>query len=135
MPIANLPAEPPAAAARVKPLDPAGVQLAEHAYRTWRVEIDPKTTPTADLFGPQFWANATKIDADDRIRVVATDKSFDFELVVKGRMPGLGLLVESNDATNPASPTYQVLMRIQSAVQAETDAQRAALNQQHGIAE
>lgn len=69
--------------------------LAEYHYRTWRIIIDPKTIAPAELFRPQFWVNATKKFAvDDRIRVIALDKSFDFELTVTGKPDsGAGLVV------------------------------------------
>lgn len=69
-------------------------QLAEYHYRTWRILLDPKKTPVAEIFRPQFWVNATKIKVDDRIRVIASDKSFDFEITVTGKPEsGAGLVV------------------------------------------
>jgi hypothetical protein len=75
-----------------------------------------------------------QIGVDDRIRVIAADRSFDFEFIVKGKAPGLGLLLEPNWSALPCSAAHQALLRIQEAVRAETDAQRAELNRQHGIA-
>lgn len=70
-------------------------QLAEYHYRTWRIVIDPAKTPVTDLFRPQYWVNATKIKVDDRIRVIASDKSFDFEITVTGKPEiGGGLVVD-----------------------------------------
>lgn len=68
--------------------------LAEYHYRTWRAVIDQTKTDIADLFRPQFWVNAIKVAVDDRIRVIAADKSFDFELTVTGKPEsGAGLVV------------------------------------------
>ena len=70
-------------------------QLAEYHYRTWRIVIDPAKTPVEDVFRPQFWVNATKVKVDDRIRVIASDKSFDFELTATGKPEiGGGLVVD-----------------------------------------
>jgi hypothetical protein len=74
-----------------------------------------------------------QIGVDDRIRVIAADRSFDFEFIVKGKAPGLGLLLEPDHAANPASPAYQALLRMQNAAYAEADAHQAELNRQHGI--
>jgi hypothetical protein len=63
-------------------------KLAEQVYRTWCIDIDPKLNPIADVARPQFWVNATKLTKGDLIRVRATDGSYDFFLVVKGRTIG-----------------------------------------------
>ena len=71
------------------------VHLASYHFQTWRVVIDPAKFQVADLFRPQVWVNAIKFRVDDRIRVIATDKSFDFELTVTGKPEiGGGLVVD-----------------------------------------
>jgi hypothetical protein len=69
--------------------------LAAYHYQTWRIVIDPAKTPVEDIFRPQFWVNATKVKVDDRIRILASDKSYDFEITVTGKPEvGGGLVVD-----------------------------------------
>ena len=42
--------------------------------------------------GAATWID--KIGVDDRIRVIAADRSFDFELIVKAKQQGVGLLLK-----------------------------------------
>ena len=58
-------------------------ELGQYKYQTWFVVIDP--SKAVDIFRPQYWVNATKFKVNDRIRVIASDQSFDFELVVTGK--------------------------------------------------
>lgn len=80
----------------MQPLLPVAVtHLADYHYRTYRIIVDPAKTPITDIFRPQYWVNATKLAVDDRIRVIALDKSYDFEIVVVGKQEvGGGLVVD-----------------------------------------
>jgi hypothetical protein len=83
---------------------------------------------------PSFWAhNVDQIGIDDYIEVVTADKQFAFRYIVKGKDPGLGLLLEPDFASMPGSPAHTALLRIQNAVRAETDAEHAELNRKYGI--
>lgn len=144
MPIAEQHAEPPkeapAAKPRMKPLDPAGIQEARHAFRTWHLDlgkikrVDGTPATLDDLLKPAFWVNNVElIGIDDYIEVVAADKSLAFRLIVKGVDPGIGLYLEVDSASMPGSPGHTALLRLQAAARAERDTQQAELNRQHGI--
>lgn len=58
-------------------------ELAQYKFQAWYVVVDP--SKATDIFRPQYWVNATKFKVNDIIRVVASDKSFDFLITVTGK--------------------------------------------------
>ena len=91
----------PAPASPVKPLPDRAIKLAEQCYRTWHFDLgkikaeDGTSVSLQDFMRPTFWSKwIDKIGVDDRIRVIAADRSFDFELIVKAKQQGVGLLLK-----------------------------------------
>ena len=69
------------------PLLPGDV--AAHKYQTWYVTVDTKRVTVEDLFRPQYWVACLSLKANDLIRCVADDGSYDFLLKVETHKIGV----------------------------------------------
>ena len=69
--------------------------FSDYHFQRYVIHVDPAKVAVTDLFRPEFWVNGSpKLKVLDRIRVKATDDSWDFELTVLGKPEvGRGVIV------------------------------------------
>jgi hypothetical protein len=141
-PIADQPTPPEPAPVRAppRPLPEQAFQLAEQCFRCWHFDLakikaeDGSSVSLQDFMRPGFWAKwVDRIGVDDRIRVIAADRSFDFEVIVKVKQPGVGLMLEIDRSKDPSSPVFKALVQASQAARAVAATEQTELNRAHGV--
>ena len=103
------------------------ITLAEHAYRSYFLEIEKGVT-FADLLKPEMWSRNTdgQLRPGDMVRVRSDAEGFDVELVVKAILPGAGVIMKLYDAAIPGSPTWSLVQAAKAEAHAIEQAAKQA---------